>query len=410
VRVPVLLPAAVVALALPAAASARPLLHLPDRAALATAGIPPIHDTVIAPRGAAATRLRSAWPRGYGGPFATRGGAVVSVFESPAFAPDPEGLQSWASFFASLVHGSELRLLTVYLAPYREMQRICSVEADSCYIPAENEIVLVGTPPPDGQIIEDLAAHEYRHHIASHRDNAPWDADAWGPKFGSTAEHVCERVRAGTAFPGTEGAEYGLNPGEAWAETNRVLDGGAWAGIVDDSWRPTAAVLDRAREDILHPFRGGETGTAAGRFSRRGSRRAEFRMRVADDGEVTARLTASGQLRAGLELTTPGGRVLARAARHGARVGLRYTSCGRRALRLVVVRHTATAATACAPSCPAPRPPPAPPRAPWSRSVVPREPDDLSADEHPYAPRSPPGGGRSRPNPPPGRSRAAWGT
>jgi hypothetical protein len=407
-----LLPAAVVALALPPAAPARPLVHLPDRAALATQGIPPVRDTVIAPHGAAATRLRPVWPRGYGGPFATRGGAMVRVYESPAFAPDRGGLQSWASFFASLVHGSELRLLTVYLAPYREMQRICSVEADSCYVPAENAIVLVGTPPPDGQVIEDLAAHEYGHHIANHRDNAPWDAGAWGPKFWSTAEHVCERVRAGTAFPGAEGGEYGLNPGEAWAETNRVLDGGAWAGIVDDSWRPTAAVLDRAREDILHPFRGGEAGTAAGRFSRRGSRRAELPVRVDDDGEVTARLTASGRLRAGLELTTPRGRVLARAARRGARVTLRYTSCGRRSLRLVVVRrhgYGGYRVRAVVPSAP-----PVPGRTAYPLLAVARAgrtPRPLSRRAPARgAPRLPRGGGRSRSDPPWGRSRAAWRT
>jgi hypothetical protein len=64
-----------------------------------------------------------------------------------------------------------------------------------------------------------------------------------------------------------------LNPGEAFAETYRVLtetggaaDGFAWP-IVDPSFRPDAAALDAVRADVLQPWPGPRVTTIRGRFA-----------------------------------------------------------------------------------------------------------------------------------------------
>ena len=48
-------------------------------------------------------------------------------------------------FFGTLLHGPELNSLTVYVAPFSEMQTDCgSADADSCYDPVDDTIYLVG--------------------------------------------------------------------------------------------------------------------------------------------------------------------------------------------------------------------------------------------------------------------------
>ena len=76
----------------------------------------------------------------------------------------------------------------MYVAPYVEMQSLCGADADSCYDPAADTMYLVGETPPDGASIPEIASHEYGHHVANNRDNSPWDAAAWGPKYWATAQ------------------------------------------------------------------------------------------------------------------------------------------------------------------------------------------------------------------------------
>jgi hypothetical protein len=68
---------------------------------------------------------------------------------------------------------------------------------------------------------------------------------------------------SGTAFPGDEGRHYTLNPGEAWAETYRLLnyEKQAWPSwilspwaVVDQSFYPTEADLAAAKADVLKPW------------------------------------------------------------------------------------------------------------------------------------------------------------
>jgi hypothetical protein len=63
-----------------------------------------------------------------------------------------------------------------------------------------------------------VITHEYGHHIANHRSNAPFDAFTYGPKYWASYEMVCDRSDRGLLAPGNEGDKYDLNPGEGWAD------------------------------------------------------------------------------------------------------------------------------------------------------------------------------------------------
>jgi hypothetical protein len=126
-----------------------------------------------------------------------------------------------STYLAWLLHGPELSRLTVYFAPLFEVQAICGGNALGCYGASIQAMVV----PGDRSLpMEQIIAHEYGHHIEANRDNAPWSASDWGPKYWASSVGVCQRVQSGTAFPGDEGAHYTLNPGEAFADSYRLLN------------------------------------------------------------------------------------------------------------------------------------------------------------------------------------------
>src|SRR5213080_630505 len=78
--------------------------------------------------------LARAAPAWSGGVVTASTGATLTVYVSDSYAPGQVAPQTWADFFASLIHGSELSLLTAYVAPPAEVQAICrSSEAFGCY-------------------------------------------------------------------------------------------------------------------------------------------------------------------------------------------------------------------------------------------------------------------------------------
>lgn len=324
--------------ALPGVATARVRLADPDRADLDRTPATAVRDTVI--HGGAARAAGADVPfDAYGGVYTAATGDQVRVYMSSGYVPDARVLQNWANFFGSLVHGPELARLTVYLTPVAEMESICSAEADGCYSDGRDEMVVPGQATSDGVAPVQIAAHEYGHHIANHRNNAPWPAVDWGPKYWATNQGVCDAVRSGWAAPGNEEGRYGRNPGEAWAETNLVLNGGTWGEIVDASWFPQASDLYWARQDILHPYEPGGYGTARAHFARHHRRSRFYGLPIDNDGPVTIKLRGTRSLDADLYLTTTGGRRLAKATHTGHGEVLRYTACGARKLRLEVYRY-----------------------------------------------------------------------
>ena len=195
---------------------------------------------------------------GWGGTYTTASGEHVTVYSSFSYPVDNARNQAWADFLAGLVHGSELSRVRVYFAPLAEVAQSCGDEADGCYFPTTQQLVVIGE---DDQYatVEEVLTHEYGHHVAYNRSNAPWAAVAWGAKRWASYENVCARRAAGTAFPGDEGANYLRNPGESFAESFLQLNE-ARAGtertpwFYDDEFRPDDAALAALEQDVTQPW------------------------------------------------------------------------------------------------------------------------------------------------------------
>jgi len=290
---------------------------------------------------AAARRVRSA--SSWGGVYTASTGETVNVSFSDSYPVDNALGQSWADFFAGLVHGPELQLLNVYIAPPDEVASLCGNDyALGCY--GSNQMVVIGEPA-FGNDPHEVATHEYGHHVAFNRVNAPWNAIDWGTKHWASYENICERVSQGTAFPGDEGPRYTENPGEAFAETYRVLNDTkagrplTWA-LVDGSFTPDAAALQAVQADVLTPWTAPTSKTIRGRFLAHGRKTWQLTLRTPLDGELDAILTLPrGGLYSFTLLGSDGHTVLATGLWSGSRQKkLAYTVCGQRTTQLRVAR------------------------------------------------------------------------
>ncbi len=241
----------------------------------------------------AAARLRDlSWQ---GGPTQASDGETVAVYVSASYGTTVTPLQ-WANFFAGLLHGDELSAVSVYVATPAEVVTKCGGNPDvlGCY--GDNTLLIPGEVS-SGVAPEEIARHEYGHHVAQYRLNSPLNAIDTGPKQWATYENVCGRVANGTAFPGDEGEHYTLNPGEAWAESYRVLNDEraglplTW-DIVDGSFTPDAGALQAVEADVLHPWTGPAVKTYRSRFTANGTRVWSLPLTTPLDGllEVTLEL------------------------------------------------------------------------------------------------------------------------
>jgi len=268
-------------------------------------------------------------------------GETVRVSVSPAYASDPQAGQRWAEFFGSLPHNSELARLEAYVAPLDEVQRICGGKVLGCY--GSNHLVTMGESN-GGVTAQSVAAHEYGHHIAQNRINTPWLAIDWGTKRWATRMDICGRVAAGTAIPGDEGLGYTFNPGEAFAETYRVLaeTNGAAAAfdwpIVDPSFLPDDAALAAVRADVVDPWPGSTVTTVHTRF-KGSARRWTTTLETPLDGDLSIRIDASDDV----SLMAEDGRtVLARSTWTSAGgKEVHYRICGARHVQVRVSRSAA---------------------------------------------------------------------
>jgi hypothetical protein len=290
----------------------------------------------------------------HGGPTATSTGATVDVRVSDALPADASSPQQWAEFLASLLHGPELSQLTLYVETLPEVQEVCGSNALGCY--AANEMVAPGEAAGDVGSAE-IIRHEYGHHIAYHRVNPPWDATDWGPKRWASAENVCARVSRQEASPGDEGSNYMRNPGEAWAETYRLVDE-LRAGITTETWPivsasffPSDPVLQAAAQDVVQPWTSGHSTSATHVFGKRAS---VWWTRLATPLDGTVRVSASVPGRGAFDVALVGANrrtLVARAQFTGQLQKRAETSvCGQRTLFVRVtskgapgrVRFTAT--------------------------------------------------------------------
>jgi hypothetical protein len=324
---------ALAALVAPQAALAAPRAVLADPANLGR-GPAPVQDSVL--RGGAPT-ARSATLRA--DPVRSDRGDVVRIAVSARFGGQGRGAaKSWANFFAGLLHGSELKQLKVYVAAVSEVRALCGRRSDGCYSPRDRTLVIPGERPPDGVAPEEIAAHEYGHHIANSRSNAPWPALDWGTKRWSTNQAICQRVRAREVFPGDEGRRYRLNPGEAFADSYRVLVGGAWSGLFDRSFAPNSADLALIRRDILDPWRDNRVEVRRGSFSPGGLSVQRFGLAVALDGRLKLSLKGERGQDLDLYLLDGAGRRLSAKDNAGPEEAVTGDLCGLRRVTVAVRR------------------------------------------------------------------------
>jgi hypothetical protein len=324
----------------------------------ASAGRPQLASPVLSapPFGSLAgrTTLLASAPRHlstvswWGGTYQAPDGEHVTVYISTSYPTADSVAQHWADFFVSLPHGKELSAAKVYIAPLPEVAEMCfTTEVLGCY--GDQTLVVVGEST-DGIAPSSIAAHEYGHHVAANRSNAPWAAIDWGTKLWASQVGVCSRVTSGMAYPGDEGVNYALNPGEAFAESYRVLveTNGTAAGydwpIVDPSFQPTPESLAAIREDVLHPWAGSTTKTIQGKFLRQ-RRTWSTQLVTLLDGDLRLRVTVPGGGADDVTLLSSDGRTVLATGSWASSGGksLEYRVCGARSVRVRVTRGGAAA-------------------------------------------------------------------
>jgi hypothetical protein len=266
----------------------------------------------------------------------------VTVYVSDAYGTDQ--VQRWANFFVALPHGSELGSLTAYVAPLDEVQWMCGADALGCYW--SDRLVTIGDAAYSVSA-EEVATHEYGHHVASNRDNAPWLAVDWGTKRWASYANICARAKASSVYPGDEDSWYRLNPGEAFAEVYRVMvdakRGGSvftWS-LVDSSFLPDAGALRAAEDDVLKPWSPSPPTQMAARFGAKGPKTWTRKVATPLDGIFTLKMTIPlGALYDATVLAADGKTVVARALWAGsAEKTATFQICGERSLTIRVVRR-----------------------------------------------------------------------
>lgn len=278
---------------------------------------------------------------GWGGAYTTSTGETVRVNASDRYPVDETVTRAWAEFLAGLVHGPELARVTLYLAPYAEVQSLCGFDALACYSAQRELIVAPREDFPAGPTAQAVVTHEYGHHLARNRTNAPWSALSYGTKRWASRIGVCTRTAAGTLFPGGVGFRYRLDPGEGFAEAYRVLNeqragrpGTAWE-IVDASLRPDTLALAALEQDILNPWTSPTTQTRSGTFRAPGTATRSFPLATPLDGSLRLTLTAPAKMRLRLSLYDAARNVTV--ATGGRKIST--VICGHRSLAVRVTRN-----------------------------------------------------------------------
>jgi hypothetical protein len=275
--------------------------------------------------------------------YVTPSGAGVQVAVSPSYVAQPDIAQSYAEFLDSLPHGDEIRTLNVYIAPPREISDLCGDDALACYTPDGYRMFVPGEELDASTGLEAryVVAHEYGHHIAASRSNAPLDALAYGPKRWASYERVCSAAAEGFLAPGDQGLRYQENPGEAWAETYAQLQYPGVRWYYAASLAPDEGAFGAALADVVEPWTAEQSQTFTGRIRRARSKR--FQVPVSLDGTVSVQL--DGPSRAQFDLRVSSGRkVLGRTRVRGSDDSLELRSFCRRSaterLDVTVVRRS----------------------------------------------------------------------
>ena len=259
------------------------------------------------------------------------GGETVEIALSPTFADIPQNraaARSIVDFLGTRVHGPELGQLRVFIGTQAEVSLLCGggVEVLGCYSSSQHRMFVPDREPPGGPYSREYAmTHEYGHHIASLRSNAPWPALSWGPKYWASYEHVCARAERHLLFPGDEGSHYAANPGEGFADSYAHLQYPAVPFQYAPIMAPTPGSLAAVRRDVLHPWRGSRRTRLRGVLSATAAVRT-FPIRQSLDGFLSFRLQGPAGSNYDLELVNRG-RVVRRTTARGSRDRLTVLGC-----------------------------------------------------------------------------------
>jgi hypothetical protein len=269
-------------------------------------------------------------------------GTMIPVTLASSFTGDPAVAQTYATFLGTLPHGSELASLKVTVVPSSEIAGDCGGKPSdgilACYGADDQTMIVPGDQPADSTVsVNYVIAHEYGHHIAMHRSNAPLEALDYGPKRWSSYELVCSNTIDGKLAPGDEGTNYLSNPGEAWAE--------AYARLVFplEAWRftsllkPTQGSALAAAADVAQPWARRVSTTFTGKNTH------TFKLPITLDGAFTLQL--DGPAKANYDLVVrSGGKTIEKTTRADSRDRVNYPiACRDRrteTLRITVLKRS----------------------------------------------------------------------
>jgi len=257
----------------------------------------------------------------------------VNLYFSDAYPVDPARALQWTDFMTSLIHGPELQTVAIHLAPLTEVQRHCGVDALACYNPRAATIYAPADDPAFDTSAKGILIHEYGHHIAASRANPPFESEDYGTKRWASYENVCSRTQAGDLFPGAEDSRhYMLNPGEAYAETYRVLNEQR-LGLALESWTivsaalaPDATSLSLLEQDVTMPWTVATVKTLTAKLTSK-VRTRTFAFSTPYDGTVSVVARQAAGTKVAVSLLANKRSVKARTS-SGARSAISSTVCG----------------------------------------------------------------------------------
>jgi hypothetical protein len=274
--------------------------------------------------------------------YATADGTLIPVTLASSYKGDPAVAQTYATFLGTLPHGSELASLKVTVVPSSEIAKDCGGQPSdgilACYGSNDQTMIVPGDQPADSSVsVNYVITHEYGHHIAAHRSNAPLEALDFGPKRWSSYELVCSNTIDGKLAPGDQGANYLSNPGEAWAESYARLVFPLEAWRFTPLLKPTQGSALAAAADVAEPWAKRVSTTFTGKTTH------TFKLPITLDGAFTLQL--DGPAKANYDLVVrSGGKTVEKTTRKDSRDRINYPiACRDRrneTLRITVLKRS----------------------------------------------------------------------